>query len=125
MIKSNKPYTHVERATAITGTLQIEVVCWQTFKDFTIYNIEDYIIKEDGGKIMINNRQKRIEAIEINQFDQYLTTTGIDFSLIPKLQRDWLKVKMSLLPFIQNDLVEDGIHTIYNLLPENWVSTVE
>ncbi|KFC60040.1 hypothetical protein FEM08_12190 [Flavobacterium gilvum] len=91
------------------------------FKDFAIYEIEDSIILESGAKHLINSRQKRLEIVEINQFDAYLSTLEIDFASMPKFEREWLKAKLALLAFVQTDLLDDNIHTIYNLLPENWV----
>lgn len=121
MIQTNTPYTHTGVAVTLTGTLLVEITSWQMFKDFAIYNIEDSIILENGAKQLINSRQKRIEASEINQLDAYLSTLEIDFSAMTKMEREWAKAKYALLAFVQADLLEDSIHTIYGLLPENWV----
>ena len=76
MIQLKTPYTHIERAIPITGTLQIEIASWQTYKDAIVYQIEDFIVDENGAKRLINSRQKRVEA------------------------------KIGLLLFVQNDLVD-------------------
>lgn len=121
MIQTKTPYTHTGIAVTLTGILLVEIASWQMFKDCAIYQIEDSILLENGAKQLINSRQKRIEASEINQFDGYLSTLGIDFASMPKMERDWAKAKYALLAFVQTDLLDDGIHTIYNFLPENWV----
>ena len=61
MIQLKTPYTHIERAITITGTLLIEIASWQTYKDAIIYKIEDFIVDENGAKRLINSREKRIQ----------------------------------------------------------------
>lgn len=122
MIQLKTPYTHTALAVSITGTLLVEIVSWQMFKDFAVYNIEDSIILENGAKQMINSRQKRVEASEINKFDDYLATLDIDFASLPKTERDWLKAKYALLPFVQTDFIDEAnTKTIYNRLPSEWI----
>lgn len=121
MIKSNTPYVHTGVAVTLTGTLIVEIASWKMFKDCAIYEIEDFILLENGEKQLINTRTKRVEASQIDQLDTYLATLGIDFSSMPKMEREWQKLRYALLYFVKNDLFEDGIHTIYNRLPENWI----
>lgn len=118
MIQLKIPYTHIDRAIPITGTLQIEIASWHTYKDATVYEIEDFIVDENGAKRLINSRQKRVENTEVNQLaDVVRLDTTLD--LLSKTEQEWKEAKEGLLLFVQNDLV-DGVHTIYGQLPNDW-----
>ena len=123
MIQLKTPYTHIERAIPITGTLQIEIASQQTYKDAIVYQIEDFIVDENGAKRLINSRQKRVENAEVNQLEQAVELYG-NFDGLSKVDAEWAKAKIGLLLFVQNDLV-DGVHTIYGQLPNDWVSLSE
>ena len=118
MIQLKTPYTHIERAIPITGTLQIEIASWQTYKDAIVYQIEDFIVDENGAKRLINTRQKRVENAEVNQLAQAVELDG-NFDGLSKVDAEWAKAKIGLLLFVQNDLV-DAEHTIYGQLPNDW-----
>ena len=118
MIKLKTPYTHIERAIPITGTLQIEIASWQTYKDAVVYQIEDFIVDENGAKRLINSRQKRVENAEVNQLAQAVELYG-NFDGLSKVDAEWAKAKIGLLLFVQNDLV-DSVNTIYCQLPNDW-----
>lgn len=118
MIQLKTPYTHIERAIPITGTLLIEIASWQTYKDAVVYQIEDFIVDENGAKRLINSRQKRVENAEANQLAQAVELYG-NFDGLSKVDAEWAKAKIGLLLFVQNDLV-DGVHTIYGQLPNDW-----
>ncbi len=118
MIKLKTPYTHIERAIPITGTLLIEIASWQTYKDAIVYQIEDFIVDENGAKRLINSRQKRVENAEVNQLAQAVELYG-NFDGLSKVDAEWAKAKIGLFLFIQNDLV-DSVNTIYGQLPNDW-----
>ena len=118
MIQLKTPYTHIERAIPITGTLQIEIASWQTYKDAVVYQIEDFIVDENGAKRLINLRQKRVENAEVNQLEQAVELYG-NFDGLSKVEAEWAKAKIGLLLFVQNDLV-DSVNTIYGQLPNDW-----
>ena len=118
MIQLKTPYTHIERAIPITGTLLIEIASWNTMKDAIIYEIEDFIVDENGAKRLINSRQKRVENVEVDQLSQ-LVLMDNDFSGMTKTETEWEKAKIGLLLFVQNDLV-DSVNTIYGQLPNDW-----
>ena len=118
MIQLKTPYTHIERAIPITGTLLIEIASWQTYKDAIVYKIEDFIVDENGAKRLINSRQKRVENAEVNQLAQAVELYG-NFDGLSKVDAEWAKAKIGLLLFVQNDLV-DSVNTIYGQLPNDW-----
>ena len=118
MIQLKTPYTHIERAIPITGTLQIEIASWQTYKDAIIYKIEDFIVDENGAKRLINSREKRVENAEVNQLEQAVELYG-NFDGLSKVDAEWAKAKIGLFLFVQNDLV-DNVNTIYGQLPNDW-----
>ena len=118
MIQLKTPYTHIERAIPITGMLRIEIASWQTYKDAIVYQIEDFIIDENGAKRLINSRQKRVENAEVNQLEQAVELYG-NFDGLSKVDAEWAKAKIGLLLFVQNDLV-DSVNTIYGQLPNDW-----
>lgn len=118
MIQLKTPYTHIDRAIPVTGILQIEIASWQVMKDATVYQIEDFMVDENGAKRLINSRQKRVENAEVNQLAQ-LVEMDNDFSAMSKTDAEWAKAKIGLLLFVQNDLV-DTEHTIYGALPNDW-----
>ena len=118
MIQLKTPYTHIERAIPLTGTLQIEIASWQTYKDAIVYQIEDFIVDENGAKRLISSRQKRVENAEVNQLAQAVELYG-NFDGLSKVDTEWAKVKIGLLLFVQNDLV-DSVNTIYGQLPNDW-----
>ena len=118
MIQLKTPYTHIDRAIPITGTLQIEIASWQTYKDAIVYQIEDFIVDENGAKRLINSRQKRVENAEVNQLEQAVELYG-NFDGLSKVDAEWAKAKIGLLLFVQNDLV-DSVNTIYGQLPNDW-----
>ena len=118
MIQLKTPYTHIERAIQITGTLLIEIASWQTYKDAVVYQIEDFIVDENGAKRLINSRQKRVENAEVNQLEQAVELYG-NFDGLSKVDAEWAKAKIGLLLFVQNDLV-DSVNTIYGQLPNDW-----
>ena len=118
MIQLKTPYTHIDRAIPITGTLLIEIASWQTYKDAIVYQIEDFIVDENGAKRLINSRQKRVENAEVNQFAQAVELYG-NFDGLSKVDAEWAKAKIGLLLFVQNDLV-DSVNTIYGQLPNDW-----
>ena len=118
MIQLKTPYTHIERAIPITGTLQIEIASWQTYKDAIVYQIEDFIVDENGAKRLISSRQKRVENAEVNQLEQAVELYA-NFDGLSKVDAEWAKAKIGLLLFVQNDLV-DSVNTIYGQLPNDW-----
>ena len=118
MIQLKTPYTHIDRAVPITGMLQIEIASWQTYKDAIVYQIEDFIVDENGAKRLINSRQKRVENAEVNQLAQAVELYG-NFDGLSKVDAEWAKAKIGLLLFVQNDLV-DSVNTIYGQLPNDW-----
>lgn len=118
MIQLKTPYTHIERAIPITGTLLIEIASWQTYKDAIVYQIEDFIVDENGAKRLINSRQKRVENAEVNQLEQAVELYG-NFDGLSKVDAEWAKAKIGLFLFVQNDLV-DSVNTIYGKLPNDW-----
>ena len=118
MIQLKTPYTHIDRAIPITGTLQIEIASWQTYKDAVVYEIEDFIVDENGAKRLINSREKRVENAEVNQLEQAVELYG-NFDGLSKVDAEWAKAKIGLLLFVQNDLV-DSVNTIYGQLPKDW-----
>lgn len=118
MIQLKTPYTHIERAIPITGTLLIEIASWQTYKDAIVYQIEDFIVDENGAKRLINLRQKRVENAEVNQLAQAVELYG-NFDGLSKVDAEWAKAKIGLLLFVKNDLV-DSVNTIYGQLPNDW-----
>ena len=118
MIQLKTPYTHIDRAIPITGTLQIEIASWQTYKDAVVYEIEDFIVDENGAKRLINSGQKRVENAEVNQLAQAVELYG-NFDGLSKVYAEWAKAKIGLLLFVQNDLV-DSVNTIYGQLPNDW-----
>ena len=118
MIQLKTPYTHIDRAIPITGTLQIEIASWQTYKDAIVYQIEDFIVDENGAKRLINSRQKRVENAEVNQLAKAVELYG-NFDGLSKVDAEWAKAKIGLLLFVQNDLV-DSVNTIYGQLPNDW-----
>ena len=118
MIQLKTPCTHIERAIPITGTLLIEIASWQTYKDAIVYQIEDFIVDENGAKRLISSRQKRVENAEVNQLAQAIELYG-NFDGLSKVDAEWAKAKIGLLLFVQNDLV-DSVNTIYGQLPNNW-----
>mgnify|MGYP001021947175 FL=1 len=118
MIQLKTPYTHIERAIPITGTLLIEIASWQTYKDAIVYQIEDFIVDENGAKRLINSREKRVENAEVNQLAQAVELYG-NFDGLSKVDAEWAKAKIGLLLFVQNDLV-DSVNTIYGQLPNDW-----
>ena len=118
MIQLKTPYTHIDRAIPITGTLLIEIASWQTYKDAIVYQIEDFIVDENGAKRLINSRQKRVENAEVNQLVQAVELYG-NFDGLSKVDAEWAKAKIGLLLFVQNDLV-DSVKTIYGQLPNDW-----
>ena len=118
MIQLKTPYTHIERAIPITGTLLIEIASWQTYKDAIVYQIEDFIVDENGAKRLINSRQKRVENAEVNQLAQAVELYG-NFDGLSKVDAEWAKAKIGLFLFVQNDLV-DSVNTIYGQLPNDW-----
>lgn len=120
MIQLKTPYTFVKSNNILTGTLTVEIICWETYRDFKIYKIEDSIIDSEGVKTVIDTRYKRVELTEINQFGAYLATLGIDFDAMTEMERAWEKARYALLPFVQTDLMPDGVHTIYGKLPADW-----
>ena len=118
MIQLKTPYTHIDRAIPITGTLLIEIASWQTYKDAIVYQIEDFIVDENGAKRLINSSQKRVENAEVNQLEQAVELYG-NFDGLSKVDAEWAKAKIGLLLFVQNDLV-DSVNTIYGQLPNDW-----
>ena len=118
MIQLKTPYTHIDRAVPITGTLLIEIASWKTYKDAVVYKIEDFIVDENGAKRLINSRQKRVENAEVNQLAQAVELYG-NFDGLSKVDAEWAKAKIGLLLFVQNDLV-DSVNTIYGQLPNDW-----
>ena len=118
MIQLKTPYTHIERAIPVTGTLRIEIASWQTYKDAIVYQIEDFIVDENGAKRLINSRPQRVENAEVNQLEQAVELYG-NFDELSKVDAEWAKAKIGLLLFVQNDLV-DSVNTIYGQLPNDW-----
>ena len=91
---------------------------WQTYKDAIVYQIEDFIVDQNGAKRLINSRQKRVENAEVNQLAQAVELYG-NFDGLSKVDAEWAKAKIGLLLFVQNDLV-DSVNTIYGQLPNDW-----
>lgn len=119
MIKLITEYTHIDRAVLLTGTLQIEITSWITMPDCKIYTVEDFIVDENNAKRQINSRIKKVETQELEQLDSLIMMDN-SFEGLGESEKEWAKVKLGLLLFIKNDLLDDGIHTIYGKLPQDW-----
>ncbi|MDN3673066.1 hypothetical protein QWY99_08400 [Flavobacterium branchiarum] len=122
MIQLNTAYTHSNRFGGLTGKLQIEITSWTTMPDAKIFSIEDFVIDEYGAKHQINCRQKRVENNELDTLGVAVKSAR-NFEGMTDSQKDWAKAKAGLLLFIQSDLLDDGIHTIYGKLPGDWELT--
>ena len=119
MIKLKSAYTHINRSVMLTGTLQIEITSWITTPDAKIYTVEDFIIDENNAKHQINQRTKRVENQELDSLDS-LIMLDENFDGLSASKKEWAKAKKGLLFFVQNDMLEDGVHTIYGKLPQDW-----
>lgn len=119
MIQLKSAYAHIDRAVVLTGTLQIEITSWITTPDAKIYTVEDFIVDENNAKRQINSRTKRVENQELDQLDS-LIMLGNSFEGLSESEKEWAKAKSGLLFFIKNDLLDDGVHTIYGKLPQDW-----
>lgn len=92
---------------------------WKSYPDCKIYTIEDFIVDTNGVKTCINSREKRVSNIELNFLDDMIKTV-MDFSSMKNTESAWMKAKIGLLLFIQNDLLGDTMLTIYGKKPEDW-----
>jgi hypothetical protein len=119
MIKLKSAYTHIDRAVVLTGTLQIEITSWITTPDAKIYTVEDFIVDENNAKRQINSRTKRVENQELDQLDSLIMMDN-SFEGLAESEKEWAKAKIGLLFFVKNDMLEDGMHTIYGKLPQDW-----
>jgi hypothetical protein len=119
MIKLKSAYTHIDRAVVLTGTLQIEITSWITTPDAKIYTVEDFIVDANNAKRQINSRTKRVENQELDQLDSLIMMDN-SFEGLAESEKEWAKAKIGLLFFVKNDMLEDGMHTIYGKLPQDW-----
>lgn len=120
MIQTKTNFVYTGSPVPVTGKLLIKIVSWEIRKNGIQYNLEDSILLDSGAIQMFNSRSKFIAQEEINQMDQILMRVHPELANLPKFERDWEKVRLQLLPFVQNDLLEDGIHTIYERLPSDF-----
>lgn len=119
MIQLKNDYTYINRGGLMTGKLLIEITSWITYPTCRVYTIEDFLVKADGSKIGINSRQKTLNIEELRSMDALLPST-LSSEPLTTSELDWLKAKLGLLLFVQYDSLEDGVHTIYGKLPEDW-----
>lgn len=74
---------------------------------------------ENNAERQINSRIKRVENQELEQLEQLIMMDNT-FKGQSKIEKEWVEAKLGLLLFIKNDLLDDGIHTIYGKLPQDW-----
>lgn len=124
MIQLKTPYKYIKDGLPIVGTLKLEIVSWVTYKEYRVYTVEHSITDTNGAKHVILTRDKIVNNQEVNQLAE-LVAMDLDTSQLSKTESEWAEAKAALLPFVQNDLLEDAVHTVWDMLPDDWERSPE
>lgn len=89
------------------------------------YTVTDWIVDQNGNRIFSESKSVTKTAAEINLLDAYIEQNYPEVLLLPKTQRERKKMQIGLMLDTQTNLLDDGVHTIYGKMPEDWEFTPE
>ena len=89
------------------------------------YIVQHYALlnEETGSKIAVTLTERNLSIAEYNQFSGAVDVAIQQFPTedLTAFEIEQLRVKIGLFIYVtQFDLMPDGIHVAYNLLPEQW-----
>ena len=94
----------------------------------------DYIVQhyalinvETGSRIAVTTTERHLSVELYNQFSGAVDVAiqSFEVSELTAFQLEQLRVKIGLFIYVtQFDLMPDGVHVAYNLLPEQWEMTL-
>ena len=121
MIQTKQPITYGDRSEK-QGKIKVEVRPLEMTKEGINYLVIDWDISTPEP-VAWKSKEVFYSNDKINQLDAYLEATN-DFSNMTKSQKEWEKVKLSLMLDTQTNLFSNG-KTIYGLTPDDWEFTPE
>lgn len=121
MIQTKQPITYGDRSEK-QGKIKVEVRPLEMTKEGINYLVIDWDISTTEP-VAWKSKEVFYSNDKINQLDAYLEGTH-DFSNMTKSQKEWEKVKLSLMLDTQTNLFSNG-KTIYGLTPDDWEFTPE
>lgn len=121
MIQTKQPIIYGDRSEK-QGKIKVEVRPLEMTKEGINYLVIDWDISTPEP-VAWKSKEVFYSNDKINQLDAYLEATH-DFSNMTKSQKEWEKVKLSLMLDTQTNLFSNG-KTIYGLTPNDWEFTPE
>ena len=93
------------------------------------YIVQHYALinEETGSRIAVTTTERHLSVELYNQFSGAVDVAiqSFDVSELTAFQLEQLRVKIGLFIYVtQFDLMPDGVHVAYNLLPEQWEMTL-
>lgn len=112
MIRSKKELVYDARDGVKKGIIEIDVVDYFSNKNISTYNIVDYVVFEDGSKMVINQKNYIMNNQQINDADVQLQQL-MDFTGMYKTDREWTKIKLMLFQLTKSA-------PVYSSVSDDW-----
>lgn len=127
MIKSNVKALYGDARTGLKEAyIQIEISGLGIDSDKAVFHINHYTVSNEGAKSLYHSNSTAVDSAKYNQLygavDNYLSVNNMDFSQLTDHEKEYMRLKIGLLIYVQNDLLESG-NTVWELQPENWELT--
>ena len=125
MIKTNKKCDYSKPNEAKKEALISLQASYTMTPNGVNYNIEHFAIidEETGAKTSINSTNRNLTKEQYNQFSGAVDVAiqNFDITEMTAFEIEQLRVKLGLFIYVtQFDLMPDGIHVAYDLLPNQW-----
>ena len=112
MIQSKIELVYDARDGVKKGNIEIAVVGFNSDINGTTYKVVDYVVFEDGSKLVINQKDYYMNNEQINDADLLVRDLAI-FTGMSKTDREWLKIKLMLFELTKQS-------PIYKSVSEDW-----
>lgn len=127
MIKSNVKAKYGDPRTGLKEAyVQLEISGLDIGINNAIFHINHYTLSDEDAKSLYHSNSTSIDSLKYNDLytavDNYISVNNLDFSQLTNHEKEYVRLKIGLLIYVQNDLLESG-NTVWELQPENWQLT--
>lgn len=124
MIISRKKVIYGDTRTGLKEAyVKLEISSSYIHPEICGYQIQHLIITEDNASSLFFTSQKTIDRDQYNflsnSVDDYILNKNIDLYSMSPIDKEFLRLQIGLLIFVQTDLLESG-KTAWELEPEDW-----
>lgn len=124
MIKSKVKASYGDPRTGLKEAfIQLEICGLSLVYENAVFQIQHYVVSDENAKTLCHSNSTPIDSVKYNQLyqavDNYVLSNGLDLSGLTPYEKEYMRLKVGLLIYVQNDLLESG-NTVWELQPENW-----